>query len=94
MSSFKQKTEKHYEAVGVFSEETLPPPCFLLILLCFSQKKMFSAVDTCHISIISYISIIHIISVSYHYLHYFEDNVKDLPTENLDGQVNPCLETY
>lgn len=66
MSSFKQKTEKHYEAVGVFSEETLPPPCFLLILLCFSQKKMFSAIDTCHISIISYISIIHIISVSYH----------------------------
>lgn len=60
MSSFKQKTEKHYEAVGVFSEETLPPPCFLLILLCFSQKKMFSAVDTCHISII------HIISVLYH----------------------------
>lgn len=52
MSSFKQKTEKHYEAVGVFSEETLPPPCFLLILLCFSQKKMFSTVDTCHISIL------------------------------------------
>lgn len=52
MTSFKQKTQKCYEAVGVFSEETLPPPCFLLILLCFSQKKMFSTLDTCHISIL------------------------------------------
>lgn len=52
MTSFKQKTQKYYEAVGVFSEETLPPPCSLFILLYFSQKKMFSTIDTCHISIL------------------------------------------
>lgn len=52
MTSFKQQTQKCHEAVGVFSEETLPPPCLLFIVLSFSQKKMLSTIDICHINIL------------------------------------------
>lgn len=44
MAPFKQKTQKYYEGVGVFSEETLPSLLFVHIL-CFSQKKTFSTID-------------------------------------------------
>lgn len=39
MTSFKQKTQKYYEAVGVFSEKPLPLPFFLVhTIMVFTEE--------------------------------------------------------
>lgn len=40
MTSFKQKTQKCYEAVGVFSEETLPSLLFVHTVMLFTEENV------------------------------------------------------
>lgn len=40
MAPFKQKTQKYYEGVGVFSEETLPSLLFVHIVMLFTEENV------------------------------------------------------